>query len=905
MPEPTRLALPRFEEPERPAGIPVVASLVPLAVALGAWALTRSPYALLFAIASPLAAAGSLLDRRIRGRRERREMLERTRARLTRLRTDIDAAHRAEREAIDRSAVDPARAPAGALPASAHGVRWGAGVVPSMLSLDQPDVDPPPELAEEVAELIAHAATLLAPVVTPVAEVISIEGPATLARAAARFVAVQWCLQDAEVRLRVAPEESWADPARDATPGARGTVGAHRSGARQPFARITWTGQEPGMADAVLRLGGAGPATLELHGREVVVRDLAVGMLGATTARTALERRRSGQLDVPGSLPTRVALEELAALDGPARPGLAAAVGRDASGVVWVDLVRDGPHAVVGGTTGSGKSELLISWVLAIAQHHPPDRVAFLLIDFKGASAFAPLCGLPHVVGIVSDLDTSVSRRATQSLRSELRRRERLLADAGARDIDEVPGIGRLVVVVDEYAALVAEHPELHELVGDLAARGRSLGIHLILCSQRPGGVMRDAVLANAVLRISLRVNNRADSLALIGTDDAASLPAAPAGRGYLAVGGAEPIAVQFAQSAESDLRRAELRHPAAAAPVRPWAEPLPDRVDLDRVPAAEEGVVFGIADLPDEQRIGAAVYRPDREGTLLVIGGRGAGTTTALAAIAAGLGERAVIIPPEPPDAWASLRAVLDAERPEDSVVIVDDVDVLVDGADEEIRPGLVRLLAALARELGARRGALVLGASRVPSSASALTSRIDSRLILALPDREQHVLAGGVAADWSARRPPGRGWWQGREVQIAVGARMPPPRRIPMPTIEVAPGRPLAIASGTADRLGARFRATGTAVLPIGAGAEELERVADVPAVVLGDPDEWTAAWSALETARRALPFLVHGASAAELRALGRVRGDPPPLDPRGGEAWLLIGRRVERVRMPDAVR
>ena len=157
--------------------------------------------------------------------------------------------------------------------------------------------------------------------------------------------------------------------------------------------------------------------------------------------------------------------------------------------VVTVEEVQDNTGATDDGVVAADLT--LSKLTQAIAERYGPDRVGFLLVDFKGASAFSPLRELPHVVGIVSDLDTAVSRRATQSLRSELLRRERLLADAGAKDVDKLPGVARLVVVVDEYAALVAEHPELHELVGDLASRGRSLGIHLILCSQRPGGVMR------------------------------------------------------------------------------------------------------------------------------------------------------------------------------------------------------------------------------------------------------------------------------------------------------------------------------------------------------------------------------------------------------------------------------
>ena len=107
--------------------------------------------------------------------------------------------------------------------------------------------------------------------------------------------------------------------------------------------------------------------------------------------------------------------------------------------------------------------------------------------------------------------------------------------------------------MVDEFAAMVQDFPELHELFADIAARGRSLGVHLILCTQRPAGVVRDAVLANCTLRISLRVNNRADSTAVIGSDAAAALPRLPLGRAIVCLPGEEPQPVQVAITCDSD----------------------------------------------------------------------------------------------------------------------------------------------------------------------------------------------------------------------------------------------------------------------------------------------------------------------------------------------------------------
>ncbi|MDP3208445.1 MAG: FtsK/SpoIIIE domain-containing protein, partial [Rhodoglobus sp.] len=250
--------------------------------------------------------------------------------------------------------------------------------------------------------------------------------------------------------------------------------------------------------------------------------------------------------------------------DAGGRGTLACETAVSASGSVVLDLVADGPHAVVGGTTGSGKSELLIAWVLAMAAPRSPADVTFLLVDFKGGSAFAALARLPHTVGIITDLDQAGARRALESLRAELRFRERLLVREGVRSIDETTACARLVIVVDEFAAMLAEYPELHALFSDLAARGRSLGIHLVLCTQRPAGVVRDSVLANADLRVSLRVNNRADSTAVVGSDAAAAIPPHARGRAIVSRGGESGDLVQFALANTDDIDRISQRWSSA-----------------------------------------------------------------------------------------------------------------------------------------------------------------------------------------------------------------------------------------------------------------------------------------------------------------------------------------------------
>lgn len=222
---------------------------------------------------------------------------------------------------------------------------------------------------------------------------------------------------------------------------------------------------------------------------------------------------------------------------------LAAPVGQGTEGPTVIDLRRHGPHALVGGTTGAGKSEFLQSWIMSLAAHVSPDRLTFLLVDYKGGAAFAECVDLPHTVGLVTDLSPHLVRRALTSLRAELRYREELLAEHGAKDLatmerrSDPAAPPTLVIVVDEFAALATEVPEFVDGVVDVAQRGRSLGLHLILATQRPAGVIKDNLRANTNLRVALRMADEADSSDVIGVKDAAYFDAETPGRGAIKVG--------------------------------------------------------------------------------------------------------------------------------------------------------------------------------------------------------------------------------------------------------------------------------------------------------------------------------------------------------------------------------
>ena len=209
---------------------------------------------------------------------------------------------------------------------------------------------------------------------------------------------------------------------------------------------------------------------------------------------------------------------------------LRATIGQGTHGVMHLDLRAQGPHALVGGTTGSGKSEFLQAWVLGMAAEYGPDRVTFLFVDYKGGSAFAECIKLPHAVGLVTDLTPHLVRRALTSLRAELHHREDLLHRKGAKDLLELEKRGdpdtppALVLIIDEFAALVGEVPEFVDGVVDIAQRGRSLGIHLIMATQRPAGVIRDNLRANTNLRIALRMADESDSLRCRGREGCRAL---------------------------------------------------------------------------------------------------------------------------------------------------------------------------------------------------------------------------------------------------------------------------------------------------------------------------------------------------------------------------------------------
>lgn len=223
---------------------------------------------------------------------------------------------------------------------------------------------------------------------------------------------------------------------------------------------------------------------------------------------------------------------------------LRATIGIDANHEPFsLDLVNHGPHAIVAGTTGSGKSVLLQSWCLALACRYSPRRLQFVFLDFKGGSALERLTELPHVRGCVNDLDLDYAMRALRALELELASREKLAAQHRVSDIRQMSTPpARLVIVVDEFHMLSDQLPDYIDRLVRVASLGRSLGMHLIVCTQNPMVQVNASMKSNMSLRLCLRVQDAMQSREMIDSADASRIPASCPGMAFAACDGSNQL---------------------------------------------------------------------------------------------------------------------------------------------------------------------------------------------------------------------------------------------------------------------------------------------------------------------------------------------------------------------------
>jgi S-DNA-T family DNA segregation ATPase FtsK/SpoIIIE len=518
------------------------------------------------------------------------------------------------------------------------------------------------------------------------------------------------------------PSPDQAVPARDMGVTVVHLVADRLHEPEEVAVRVTLEGGQVTVED----LRGPGPAPVVAGVADQVPTALAEGLARMLaplrlSAESAVEDNpHAGPVGLPGMLGIADPADlDLAALWSPRgeRDFLRVPIGvADSGEPLLLDLKEPaqlgmGPHGLCVGATGSGKSELLRTLVLALAVTHPPERLGMVLIDYKGGATFAPFAPLPHVAGVITNLadDAGLVERVHASLAGEVQRRQQALKDAGnlahiadyaeLRERDpELAPLPHLLVIIDEFGELLTAKPEFIELFLTIGRIGRSIGVHLLLSSQRIEGGKLKGLDTYLSYRLGLRTFSAAESQVALDTADAFHLPPLP-GFGYLKVGtvtyerfkgayvsgpqrllsaaeqappGAGPAPFTTANRAGEDGPADEATSPArtaepglhqvvvaqlrgAAAPVhRVWLPPLPAAVALDvaagGVEVGERGlqlagragpmrVPLGLLDDPAAQRQGRWLLDlRTGGGHVAVIGGPQSGKTTLLRTLVAAL---------------------------------------------------------------------------------------------------------------------------------------------------------------------------------------------------------------------------------------------------------------------------
>lgn len=360
-----------------------------------------------------------------------------------------------------------------------------------------------------------------------------------------------------------------------------------------------------------------------------------------------------------------------------------------------------GPHGLIAGTTGSGKSETIQSYILSLAVNFHPHDVAFLLIDYKGGGMANLFKDLPHLLGTITNLDGAQSMRALASINAEIHRRERLFGQYGVNHINQyqkkfklgeaTEPLPHLFLISDEFAELKVNQPDFIKELVSIARVGRSLGVHLILATQKPSGVVDDQIWSNSRFKLALKVADRGDSMEMLRTADAAEIT--QTGRAYLQVGNNEVYELfQTAWSGadyqpekdqlgiedhtiylinelgqyevlnqdlsgldmaeeikevptELDVIVQEINHlhqeEGIAAVAQPWLPPLKERITLDELEKVvpieawqkrtAPSVLIGVADIPQAQKQEAVAIDLSKDGNILLYGSPGTGKTTFL----------------------------------------------------------------------------------------------------------------------------------------------------------------------------------------------------------------------------------------------------------------------------------
>ncbi len=408
-------------------------------------------------------------------------------------------------------------------------------------------------------------------------------------------------------------------------------------------------------------------------------------------------------------------------------------VGRDSAGALVLDPTSHSPHMAIAGRTGSGKSEFISALLCDWAERFAPAGLSWVGFDFKGGATLTPLARLLNCRGVETDLDPATAERVWRAIALEILRRESALMVEGVARIEDSTNMSRLVVVIDEFPELLRLIPGAAETIGAIARRGRSLGMHLVVSTQNASTLSRDGLLANLTTRVCFPLGGAHDVTMFLGSPPVRQPRVGEPVIG-LSDGSTRTIRVRHSASGGTVVQAPGERLPPLAGP-----PPTPPIIGSDG---------FGLIDDPDAVHPDVARWSPD-DGDIVVVGRRGSGRTTALAALVRSLNST-----------WIQSSDDIAASH---GVVVIDNLDSMLTEMTELER---FELTATLERR---RR-------SNSPATFVISTAQWNPRVhgsvrnvvTLATNTRDEHQITGEPVHTFDVTAPPGVGSWKGKRVVI-----------------------------------------------------------------------------------------------------------------------------------------
>lgn len=620
---------------------PWLPTIAPLVTSGILWAVTGSALSLLFGVMSPVLLVASYVEGRLNTRRRRARESERERqshvrdtARLeSELRARTAEAHRAHPPASQLISL----VPVARLPIDHHdpgrraGVQAGAEYLGGDLTSDDPiaTIEPRIRIGTDDAGL---------PVLIGLRDGLHIVGDVRARRSLVRAITahVWWFTGDCESMI----------PSLLAHGDEVGAEARWRVNVQSDDSASLLDRDCPAVPARTIRPELLSPEGLSQLRVVLIERGRARHARNSTTASVGLD-----------------VADQAKALD-PSVVAFDVEVGLTRSGKPFhLNLLESGAHMVVSGTTGSGKTTFLVNWLSRLAEQCDASTLELAIIDFKGGIDFSDLESWPHCVGFATDLDEGAIDRALVGLEVEMSRREHVLRSGRSR-----ADLSHLVVILDEFRATSVAHPRAVSVVVDIAARGRALGVHLVLSTQRASSSISEDILANVALRVAFRTLTPRESVFLIG-DASAHRALRQPGHAVVSHMGASPTIVHMSPPRT----RGESPATVLASPGRPdvsvrrvWTPPLPAKISRDVAqlfprlappgnPNGSPGdetprdveLCVGVVDALTRQRWESAWYRPHEEGQLLITGPARSGRTSTLRSLALAMRES------EPASRW------------------------------------------------------------------------------------------------------------------------------------------------------------------------------------------------------------------------------------------------------------